>query len=373
MPPPGGLWLQHAANNSRDLVHFADDLANAPAGRPGVVFAPVNIPRTLNELYEHARGQGDAIMDPSGYLVDRDPTARARDNFPWLVETPRPATQLEWEAWMTRALDHQLSQELLGNGQAPSFLVTACPQLTAAQGPEKLYVVLDAAAVVRSQAPNECWLSITVDRDYLREEAHLVRLGNSLVSSGAPGVVLRCFQSQMPPITDRALLEGLREIVEACSSSGILVFLPSSGWLGWLAMAWGAWGFSGGLAKSSWYDRMPTPMSNVPRYESIFEPQLLRHVRWPVHQALATQQGYQPCWCASCAAMAGTYDVHEAARHQIRVAHEEAASLRALPVAQRRAAVRQRLDDAIGFRDSLPVVLRTRVQADFLDRWRGFV
>lgn len=369
----GGLWLQQAANHARDLVDFADDLNNAPAGRPGVLFAPVNVPRTLGELYEAARSAGDAAVDPSGHFVDRDPTKRARENFPWLAQRPRPQSQSQWETWMTEALDQQMDSDFIGSAPVPSFLVTASPQIEAAQGPEGLYPVMDAADTVRAQAPVECWLGATIDRDYLREEVHLVRLANTLVSSRAPGVVLRCFQTQMPPITDRRLLEGLREVVSSCASNGINVLLPCAGWLGWLAMAWGAWGFSGGLAKSSWYDRMPTPMSNVPRYDSIFEPQLLRFVRWSVHQDLTNQSGYQACWCASCATMGGTYDATEAAKHQIRVAHEEAASLRALARPQRRLAVQQRLDDAIAFRDGLSNVLRTRAQADFLDVWRSFV
>jgi hypothetical protein len=371
--PPSGFWLQYASRQASEVVNFADELEGAPAGRPGVVFAPVNAPSTVRRLYEHARQRGEVVMDPNGYLLDRPPTKRAEKYFPWLAQTPRPTDQAGWEAWIQQGLDHQLSPELVGGEGPPSFLVTPCPQLVAAQGAAGLYPVLDAAATVQAAASEVCWLGVNIDRDYLREETHLVRLANALVSARTPGLVLRCFQNQMPPVADRALLEGLREVVETCASNGIAVFLTNAGWLGWLAMAWGAWGFSGGAAKSTWYDRMPTPMTNVPRYESIFEPQLFRHVRWPVHEALATQPGYQACWCDSCAAMGGTYDGHEAARHQMRVAHEEGASLRALPLPDRRTAVEQRLDAGIAFRDSLPLVLRSRAQAEFLDRWRSYV
>ena len=255
----------------------------------------------------------------------------------------------------------------------PSFLVTACPQLQAAEGDRGLYPILDAALAVQGSAEGECWLGVNIDRDYLRQEVHLVRLANALIASRVPGVMLRCFGTQLAPVTDRRVLDGLREIVSSCSASGIRVFLPSSGWLGWLAMAWGAWGFSGGLAKSSWYDRMPSPMTNVTKYDSVFEPQLLRQVRWTVHENLVDQPEYEECWCSSCASMDGRYDAKEAPRHQLRVANEEAATLRALPTAQRKITVRQRLDEAIAFRDSLPLVLQSRAQADFLDRWRSFV
>jgi hypothetical protein len=369
----GGFWLQYGSRQATEVVTLADELQGAMAGRPGVVFTPVNVPGTLRPLYQHARARGDAVLDPGGFLLDRDPTKRAEEHFPWLVQNPRPTNQAEWEAWIQQGLDHQLSPDLRGGEDLPSFLVTPCPQLVAAQGAAGLYPVLDAASSVQAAATSECWLGVNIDRDYLREEPHLVRLANALVSADTPGIVLRCFQNQMPPVTDQALLEGLREVVEACAMNDIHVFLPNSGWLGWLAMAWGAWGFSGGIAKGSWYDRMPTPMTNVPKYESIFEAQLYRYVRWPVHQALAQEPGYQPCWCDSCSAMAGSYDGHEAARHQIRLAHEEGATLRALSLPDRRTAVRQRLDAGIQFRDSLPLVLRARAQAEFLDRWRRYV
>lgn len=373
MTPLGGFWLQHASNQARELVEFADELEGGPAGRPGVLYAPVNGAATLRALYRHGRQRGDVAFDPCGFLLDREPTRRAAASFPWLVQTPRPASQHEWQNWMTRALEHQLSTDLVGDSRAPSFLVTACPQLQAAEGARGLYPVLDAALTVQGSADGECWLGVNIDQDYLRQEVHLVRLANALIASRTPGVVLRCFGKQLPPVTDRKLLEGLREIVSSCSANGIHVFLPSSGWLGWLAMAWGAWGFSGGLAKSSWYDRIPSPMTNVTRYDSVFEPQLLRQVRWTVHESLVREPEYRECWCSSCANMNGRYDSGEAPRHQLRVAHKEAAILRALPTAHRKAAVRQRLDEAIAFRDGLPLVLRSRAQADFLDRWRSLV
>jgi hypothetical protein len=78
----GGFWLQHASNEARQLIAFADEFAELGHGQPGVSFGPVNVAGTLNALFESARLKGDAILDPHGHLVDRAPTGRARQHFP---------------------------------------------------------------------------------------------------------------------------------------------------------------------------------------------------------------------------------------------------------------------------------------------------
>lgn len=114
-PVAGGFWLQYGNREAADLVAFADDLARTSAGRTGVCFGPLNGPTTLEPLYRQARAAGEAIVDPHGYLLDLDHTARSRKNFPWLAQTPRPATQGEWERWMQHSLQHQMSARLRGN------------------------------------------------------------------------------------------------------------------------------------------------------------------------------------------------------------------------------------------------------------------
>jgi hypothetical protein len=144
------FWLEYGNREAPELVAFADELAQTPAGRPGICFGPLNNPTTLEPLYRQARAEGNAIVEPHGYLLDRDPhTARSRNHFPWLAQTPRPETQPEWEQWMRQALDHQLSARLLGNAGAPSFVVTPSPTIEAAR-PTELNTVLDAAMASRS-------------------------------------------------------------------------------------------------------------------------------------------------------------------------------------------------------------------------------
>ncbi len=276
---------------------------------------------------------------------------------------------------MQQALDHQLSARLHGNTGAPSFVVTASPRMEAARGAPELNSVLDAAAAVRSRVPvhHDCWLGVTVDRSCLREQQHLTRLLNAMVQTGSDGFVFRSQHTQLPPVDDPLYLAGLREIVEACAANRIRILLPSSGWLGWLAMGWGAWGFSGGMAAGSWVDRLPTPMT-PPQQRPLpyFEPQLLRHVPWRMHQQLLSETGYQPCACPECE-MGVSHDLPLAKRHQLRHASEETAALTAVPVAQRRQLVANRIDAAIAFRDGLSAPAAARIETRHLERWRGLV
>lgn len=371
-----GFWLEYGNREAPELVAFADVLAQTPAGRPGVCFGPLNGPTTLEPLYRQARALGEAIVEPHGYLLDREHTARSRNHFPWLAQPTRPATQPQWEQWMQDGLDHQLSAALRGNVPEPSFLVTSSPLMEAARGALELNTVLDAAVAVRARLPagTDCWIGVTVDRTYVRDQQHLIRLLNAMVQTGADGFVFRAQHTELPPVEDQAYLVGLREVVEACAANNIRVFLPSSGWLGWVAMGWGAWGFSAGMAAGSWVDRLPTPMTRPQRPPlPYFEAQLLRSVPWRIHQQLVNETGYQSCTCPDCVGMGNAHDLPLAKRHQLRHASQETAPLTAVPVAQRRQLVANRLDTAIAFRDGLSRQVAARVETRHLDRWRGLL
>lgn len=375
-PTQGGFWLQHANREMPQLLVFADELGQGPLGRPGVAFGPLNSPTALNPSFERARTAGEAILDPHGHLLSRSPTVRSRNHFPWLVQAPPPTAQSEWEAWMDEALAHQLSPSLCGSAQPPAFVITASPQLQAANGTSELYSVMDAAAAVASRVASgtDCWLGVAVDRTYIREPLHLTRLLNAVLATGLSGMVFRASHAQLAPVDDLAYLRGLREVVQACEQNEIRIFLPNSGWLGWLAMGWGAWGFSGGMAAGTWVDREPGPMNQPDQPANpFFEHQLMRTVRWNVHQQLVAEPSYLGCGCPDCVAMSGQHDLLMAKRHQMRHAHEAGFAVVALPTAQRAMHVADRLDAAIAFRDGLPSPLKERAGAVFLDRWRALI
>jgi hypothetical protein len=241
--------------------------------------------------------------------------------------------------------------------------------MRAAEGREGFTRVTDAVdEVLRESGGPQRWVGLNVDRDYLREDDHLTRLGNYAVTLTGSVVVLRAFQTDLPPISDRRFLSGLRDLTAALRRSGIPVFLPQWGWVGWLASAWGADAFSAGLGAGTWYDRMPGPMSAPPRREKYFEPQLLRHVQWGLHELLVRQDGYQQCPCSACDDMGNSFDASLALRHQLEVGIRYSAELQA-----HTDAVADAVAAAIEFRDRLPFALRERAEAGFLDTWQSLL
>jgi hypothetical protein len=365
-----GLWFQHGATRGDELVAFLASIST-PGQQPGLLASPVNAPATLRRIYQRARALGPVAFDPCGHLADRPHTKRSRDHFPWLAASPRPSTRDEWRDWIRSGLDHQLA--LGGSVGLPDFLVTPSPILAAAAGAPELYSFLDAVSDVQPEYQTlPLWLGITTDRAYLRVESSMIRLLDQLVDFSAPGILVRAFHDELAPVQDQAYLRGLKELVEACASNGTPIILANSGWLGWLALGWGATGFSAGLAAGTWVDREPSPMSRPAAPANYyFEAQLMRTVPWRVHEALARRSDYQACACAECVAMAGSYSSDLAAQHQLRQGNEESAALIGLSVPNRRARMLTRLTNAIAYRDGLTATLQTDVKARFLDRWRA--
>ncbi|MEJ7786052.1 MAG: hypothetical protein WKF96_14700 [Solirubrobacteraceae bacterium] len=369
----GGFWLQATTQKADEVVAFAATLASSPAGRPGVSLGPLYTPATLNGLFQLARGGGDAILDAHGHLVDRKFSQQRADRYPWLAEDRRPATQAEWETWMLRSLEHQASPALSGNGSAPSFLMTPSPMLTPVGGVSELHAVLDAAQVARTKVPagSECWMSVTVDREYVTSIPHHTALLNALLATKPEAVIFRATHNQLPPVAVAHYLSGLREVVQALAGNGIDVFLPYTGWLGWMAMGWGAWGFSAGWSNGSWADRAPAAGGNTPVVPPnyFYEAQVLRPVRWAVHQELSTRSDYTACSCPEYLTMGGQYDKDLAQRHQLRAVNEAAAELMAFAAGGRRILVQTRIAEAVAYRNALPGMLGSRADAGFLDAW----
>ncbi|MFA4929724.1 MAG: hypothetical protein WC558_14495, partial [Patulibacter sp.] len=215
------------------------------------------------------------------------------------------------------------------------------------------------------------------DEEYLRDDRRRATLIAEMCAANPSGFVFRSPQRYAPPVTMGLYVRGLKDVVESCSTSGIRIHLPKAGWLGWLAMGWGAWGFSAGLGVGTWCDQLDRAGGNSPDEPTrwYFEPQLLRAVPWRVHEDLAKRANYIPCTCVDCAGVASRgWEDLKAKRHQLRHANAEAASLSGRTTVQQRAiAIRARIDGAIAFRNSLPATLAKQADAKFLTSWGALV
>jgi hypothetical protein len=124
---------------------------------------------------------------------------------------------------------------------------------------------------------------------------------------------LRAFQQP----TDASLLTGYKRLAQLASDEGHRLILPQTGSTGWLQLGFGAAGFGAGPFGSGQAFKEHSQgggggITPVPRY---FEPTLLHYVERSVHEALASQSGYETCDCPYCPALLGAADWdHELAR-----------------------------------------------------------
>ena len=398
MRAPKGFWLQLSAHYRDEVLALRREWAQSREGAPGVVLAPVT---TRDKLVDTARACEDerVFLDPCGYLLDRAPTDRSRRHFPWLVgpadgvgedeqgggpsdeveevaeadgdestRSQRPETVDEWVAWMRESIEHDVSL-FESAGREPSLLVSPCPLIGSIVAADELTSVADAFRHLASEYPGLA-PSFCVGPEFTRTEAGVTRLANTLVGLQPSAVLLRCFQTALPPIRDRLHLEGLREIVRACESNGIAVLLPNSGWVGWLALGWGAHAYSGGATQSSWYDRAPTPMNRPPGVDRIHDARLMTRREFDLGSALEAVEDYEPCGCASCEEMGGVFSESLARTHQLRVARRE--SLAANDLQQPNALrwmIKGRLTEADQLWRSLPARLGQSIDGRHLGLW----
>ena len=380
MKIPTGFWLQLSSTHRDELLTLRNEWANSDQGAPGVVLAPVT---TGPRLVETARACEDnkVFLDPCGYLFDRRPTERSRNHFPWLVGSAddngedgqahfqRPRTVDEWVGWMRMSIEHDID---LFNDAArePSLLVSPCPLIESMVAHHELASVADAFRDLRSEysdlAPSFC-----VGPEFTRTEEGVTRLANTIIGLQPRAILLRCFQTLLPPIGDRRYLEGLREIVRACASNDIAVLLPNSGWVGWLAMGWGAHVYSGGATQSSWFDRVPTPMNRPPQVDRIHDAPLMTRREFDLGPDLEAVDGYEPCNCISCEEMNGVFNEQLAKMHQLRAARSESLAVEDLQqLNARHLLIKGRLAEADQLWRSLPRHLRQGIPGDHLDLWQ---
>ena len=402
MRTPRGFWLQLSARHRDEVLALRHEWAQSDEGAPGVVLAPVT---TREKLVEAARACEDerVFLDPCGYLFDRASTARSRRYFPWLVgpvdavgeddpdddpsdevaelweadgdesvHCQRPETIDEWVAWMRESIEHDVAL-FESADREPSLLVSPCPLIESMVAEHELTSVADAYRQLKIEYPNLA-PSFCVGPEFTRTEPGVTRLANTLVGLQPSAVLLRCFQTALPPIGDSAYLVGLREIVGACASNDIAVLLPNSGWVGWLATGWGAHAYSGGATQSSWYDRAPTPMNQPPRVDRIHDRPLITRREFDLGPDLKAVDDYEPCDCASCEKMGGIFSEPLARMHQMRVARSESLAADDLQELEaRRLLIRGRLTEADQLWRSLPVDLQQSISGRHLGLWGDLV
>jgi hypothetical protein len=194
------------------------------------------------------------------------------------------------------------------------------------------------------------------------------------------GIALHVSYAKRDALGDANTLNGLRQVVRVLADDGRRVFLIQSGLVGWLSIAWGAWGFSAGMSAGSWLSnravirrRAGTP--SPPRQERYLEHQLLHSVLWGDHGRLAQQSDYQQCACSFCTRLAQGFAEVAASQHDLYALAELTRRCSAGDRTARRDAVRATLEAAQNQWAAWKSIqgLSPRAQPRHLATWRGLV
>jgi hypothetical protein len=268
---------------------------------------------------------------------------------PW-VQRAAPSTKAQWNATVKESLKKQRELDV-------DALVVPGAELEAGDYPKGLEDQVDAIRRAWVERPDDDppWFAEFCLHDDWIKNQNACRLVLNLLTDlpDAIGIALRIRFAKRDAAGDASVLGRLRLVVGALADDGRKVLLIQSGIVGWLSIAWGAWGFSAGMSQESWlYHRtvirrrsgQPSP----PRVERYFERQLLHPVLSADHGRLSSATGYTQCGCAFCGALAegGAWDHNASAQHSLYALASLTEAAGGVDRAARRDAVRATIESA---------------------------
>lgn len=304
---------------------------NAAAGTAVQTGTIVNLPRhgvdAARRLVDGLPGVGIRIVDPElhehpdfGVTV----SDQRRQRAPYL---DRPIPARPERAFVTQVIQAQ-------RDAGATVLLTATGRVDEADGERSLARAMRWVHASRAEAPTqELAVNLTLSRTWLTSPQLREALLNELVDSNERLWYLRVRWEALRPrhaqLTDSALLDGYRTLLETARLEGKVVLLPQTGLGGWFLTGLGAGGFSTGTGgpEQAYADPVEIRIRGkrrppVPRY---FEPEVLATLGLPGRRRIAAQQAYRACPCPYCARMAranGDFDAtrwdrDQALRHQV--------------------------------------------------------
>jgi len=298
--PDGPVFLIHQTYQGRsDLPAVGKAREDAEHDPPGLFldFGAVH----LRGIREDATNHGNLSPLVAGG-ARHDTKKRTHPLAPWVQRNP-PLNRSEWDQMVNKSLTEQRTK-LSVDG-----LIVPGADHSPAAFPNGIELQINAIRRAWSNRPDTDpeWLAHFSLHDDWLQDGRLIRFLLNLITDlpDEIGIALQPRFSRRDKGSDAATLAGLREIVRVLANDDRKVLLVRTGGLGWLAIAWGAWGFTAGRTQGTWLDsreeiRRRKGQPSPPRLERYFESQLLHHVLFPDHQILAEQTGYEQCPCPFC-------------------------------------------------------------------------
>jgi hypothetical protein len=313
------------------------------------------------------------LADPGAIEYNRPTIGGRQAAAPW-VARPEPTTSAAWDRTMDEAVAAQQALNL-------SAIVLPSRVLRTTDWPDGVQDALDGVRRAASRhTGTEMLGGLLLEEPWITDP----RLRRTLLNQFTDlppevGAAIHVLWSNSSIASAPSSLAAMRTVVGALASDGRRVLLIETGALGWLSLAWGAWGFTAGLSQASWLRSTARvrrargqPATPVPRY---FEPVLLHRVRDSVHQRIAQENGYVGCPCEFCIdlrpATAAVWDHRLAEQHALWALTALNEQVSAPRLVDRHSRVRAIVDAAIAFEAGLSFRLTRDSRPEHLQAWRA--
>lgn len=374
LPDAPVFLIQQTFQGRSDLPPVAAARTDAGLTAPGLFFDFGAV--HLRGIREDAKDHGK--LEPTLAGGARNDTKK-RDNplAPW-AGREAPEKRADWDKTIREALAEQRSN------LSPDAITVPGADLSAAGYPAGFERQIDGIRRAWSNRPDEDpdWFAhFSLHDDWLKDNG-LRRFVLNLITDlpDEIGIALQVRFARRDRSSDTTTLTGLREMVRVLADDGRRVILVKAGGLGWLSIAWGAWGFTAGRSQGTWVDsreviRRRKGQPPPPRLERYFEPQLLHHVLFGDHQRLSGQSGFQQCSCRFCGQMTNGWSNRPAAQHDLFALAELTQRVATGGRTARRDAVRAIVEDAQNKWAAWGSTsgLSPRAQPTHLATWRSLV
>lgn len=380
LPTSPVLLLAQGYQHGGELVTVGQARQDSGARAPGLV---------LDWGHNHAEGvdtlgKAAAPLTPILALPGADTDKYGKKKFgrykataPW-IQRDVPKTAEDWELTIQESLVAQSSLPL------DAVMLPTRP-ITGTDWPDDFQVLADVArrAWTNLDLGPTPFITLKVSEPWVTERKMRRTLLNQLTDLPAEfNVAIDVLWNSMASYTDESVLHDLATVVSALSNDNRKVLLLDSGLIGWLSIAWGAWGLSAGISNASWFRqnaviRRAKGQPGPPRIKRYFEKQLLTRVRQAQHVRLKAESGYQACGCPFCVQLGpdsvNPWDFVEADKHALFGLAALTDEISAPGLAERANRVRKCLDDAIAYNKSLPFELPGDSKPVQLEAWRSVV
>jgi hypothetical protein len=358
-----------------------DRLAPIGAARVSAGMQPPGLLLSWAHVHEEGVREGAAnayplqpvLADPGARGFERNTIGRTKAAAPW-IRRRAPRDPTSWDQSMDEAVSAQHALHLPG-------VLLPSRTLRTTDWPDGVQDALDAVRRASSRhTGSNIFAGLILEEPWVTDAQLRRTLLNQFTDLPLQvGAAIHVLWSDSSASSAPRRLAAMRTVVAALANDGRRVLLIESGGLGWLSLAWGAWGFTAGLSQASWLRSTETvrrargqPAVFVPRY---YEAGLLHRVRQATHQRLAREPGYRACACAFCVELrpttASLWDHRLAEQHALWALADLTERVAAPRLVDRHARVRAMVDSAIALERGLSFRLMRDSRPEHLPAWRA--